>query len=132
MVFTNKLIIREVDKNTNVDSETILIIQCLVAVILGLIASVGMMPIFVLELIGVAYNISLKINANKEHRKAIRISYGIDRLSNIEALEEAYNRREALKVLEKENRFVLEEEIMLAQQLKEFEEIKENNNEVEG
>lgn len=98
----------------------------------GLIASVGMMPILVLEVLGVAYKLSQKINAEREHKKALRISYGIDVLSNIEALEEAYNRRQNLKKLEEDNKFKLEEEIMLAQQLEEIKEMKEGGNEIEG
>lgn len=98
----------------------------------GLIAAVGMMPILVLEMLGVLYRIVQKINADKDHRKALRISYGIDMLSNIEALEEAYNRRQALKKLEESNRFKLEEEIMLAQQLQEIQEMKENDDEIKG
>lgn len=98
----------------------------------GLIATVGLVPIFVLEVIGVIYNLKLKIHSNKEYKKALRISYGFDMLSNIDSLEEAYNRRQSLKLLEEENRQKLEEEIMLAQQLKDIQEIKEEANEIKG
>lgn len=98
----------------------------------GLIATVGLLPILVLEIIGVVYNLKLKVNTSKEYKKALRISYGLDVLSNIDALEEAYNRRQSLKLLEEENRQKLEEEIMLAQQLKDIQEMKEEANEIKG
>lgn len=59
----------------------------------GLIASVGLMPILVLELLGVVYKVKLASHARKEYQKAIRISYGMDIFSNIEKLEEAFNTR---------------------------------------
>ena len=99
----------------------------------GLIAAVGMTPILILEILGVIYKIGQKINSEKEHKRALRISYGIDMLSNIEALEEAYNRRQNIKKLEEENRLKLEEEIMLAQQLEQIKEMREeDNDEIQG
>jgi len=98
----------------------------------GLIAAVGMMPILVLVILGVCYKISLRVTSEKEHKKALRISYGIDMLSNIESLEEAYNRRLMQKNIEEKNRMALEEEIMLAQQLEEIREMQEGVDEIEG
>lgn len=63
----------------------------------GLIATVGLMPIFVLELLGVVYKIKLKAHEAKEYKKALRISYGLDMFSNIEKLEEEYNKRQLEK-----------------------------------
>lgn len=73
----------------------------------GLIASVGLMPILVLEILGVIYKIKLKAHETKEYKKALRISYGIDMFSNIEKLEEEYNRRqiEQIKHDEKSKEF---------------------------
>jgi len=99
----------------------------------GLIAVIGFMPILVLELMGVIYNIKLKVNASKEYKKALRISYGLDMYSNIESLEEAYNRRQQFKIISEENQKHLEEEIMLAQQLEEIKTIrKEMGDEIKG
>ena len=81
----------------------------------GLIAIVGAFPILVLEAIGVAYNIKMKTLKFKEYKKALRISYGFDMYSNIDALEEAYNRRMMLKELSKQKQEEIEEQIMVAQ-----------------
>lgn len=73
----------------------------------GLIASVGMMPILVLELLGVIYKIKLGAEERKEYKRALRISYGIDMFSNIEKLEEEYNKRKLIeeKHAEKEREY---------------------------
>jgi len=63
----------------------------------GLIATVGLMPILVLELLGVIYQIKLKAHDAREYKKALRISYGLDMFSNIEKLEEEYNKRQLAK-----------------------------------
>ena len=68
----------------------------------GLIASVGLMPILVLEILGVIYKIKLKAHETKEYKKALRISYGIDMFSNIEKLEEEYNRRQIEQIKHEE------------------------------
>lgn len=68
----------------------------------GLIASVGLMPILVLEILGVIYKIKLKSHETKEYKKALRISYGIDMFSNIEKLEEEYNRRQIEQIKHEE------------------------------
>lgn len=81
----------------------------------GLIASVGLMPILVLEILGVIYKIKLTAHENKEYKKALRISYGIDMFSNIEKLEEEYNRRQLLK--EKHNEKLKEYEKIFEKQL---------------
>lgn len=81
----------------------------------GLIASVGLMPILVLEILGVIYKIKLTAHENKEYKKALRISYGIDMFSNIEKLEEEYNRRQLLK--EKHNEKSKEYEKIFEKQL---------------
>jgi len=98
----------------------------------GLIASVGMMPILMLTILGVIYNIQLKVQTTKEYRKALRISYGFDMLSNIESLEDAYNRRLQLKKLEEENQFAKDEAILLEEQLKEIQQMREDSDEIEG
>lgn len=63
----------------------------------GLIATVGMMPILVLEILGVVYKAKVDAHERKEYKKALRISYGIDMFSNIEKLEEEYIRRKLLE-----------------------------------
>ncbi len=98
----------------------------------GLIASVGMMPILMLEILGVIYNLQLKIHTTKDYKRALRISYGFDMLSNIESLEEAYNRRLSLKKLEDENQFKKEEEALLQKQLVEIQEMREDSDEIKG
>ncbi|MBR2909775.1 MAG: DUF1538 domain-containing protein [Clostridia bacterium] len=93
----------------------------------GLIAIVGMMPILVIEIIGVVYKIKLYDISAKEYKKNLRIAYGMDMYSNIDSLEEAYNRRKALKEMEEEREKNIAEEIMIAQQLEVIKAIKEEN-----
>lgn len=93
----------------------------------GLIAIVGAFPILVLEAIGVAYNIKMKTLKSKEYKKALRISYGLDMYSNIDALEEAYNRRIMLKELSKQKQAEIEEQIMVAQAYEELQKEKESH-----
>ena len=64
----------------------------------GLIATVGMMPILVLVMLGVLYKIKVDAQSAKEYRKALRISYGIDMLSNVDKLEEEYTKRKLMKL----------------------------------
>lgn len=94
----------------------------------GLIAIVGMMPIFVLEVLGIVYKIKVNANSSRQYKKALRISYGLDMYSNIESLEEAYNRRRQLKEMQEENSQELEEQIVLAKQLEEIRAIREEDN----
>ncbi len=94
----------------------------------GLIAIVGMMPIFVLEVLGIVYKIKVNANSSRQYKKALRISYGLDMYSNIESLEEAYNRRKQLKEMQEENSQELEEQIVLAKQLEEIRAIREEDN----
>lgn len=93
----------------------------------GLIAIVGMMPILVIEIIGVVYKIKLYDISAKEYKKNLRIAYGMDMYSNIDSLEEAYNRRKAIKEMEEEREKNIAEEIMIAQQLEVIKAIKEEN-----
>lgn len=58
----------------------------------GLIGIVGMSPIIVLQFLGLFYKISMSAKERKEHKNAIRVSYGIDMYSNIEKLEAEYNK----------------------------------------
>ena len=94
----------------------------------GLIAIVGMMPIFVLEVLGIVYKIKVNANSSRQYKKALRISYGLDMYSNIESLEEAYNRRRQLKEMQEEKSQELEEQIVLAKQLEEIRAIREEDN----
>lgn len=94
----------------------------------GLIAIVVMMPIFVLEVLGIVYKIKVNANSSRQYKKALRISYGLDMYSNIESLEEAYNRRRQLKEMQEENSQELEEQIVLAKQLEEIRAIREEDN----
>ena len=59
----------------------------------GLIAIVGMMPVFVLGVLGVVYRIKLAGKAKRDFRLALRISYAERAYSNMDKLEEEYNRR---------------------------------------
>lgn len=94
----------------------------------GLIAIVVMMPIFVLEVLGIVYKIKVNANSSRQYKKALRISYGLDMYSNIESLEEAYNRRKQLKEMQEEKSQELEEQIVLAKQLEEIRAIREEDN----
>ena len=93
----------------------------------GLIAIVGMMPILIVEILGVIYKIKLHQISAREYRKNLRIAYGMDVYSNIDSLEESYNRRQALKDMEQERLSNIAEDIMIAQQLEAIKAIKENN-----
>ncbi|MBQ3158526.1 MAG: DUF1538 domain-containing protein [Clostridia bacterium] len=93
----------------------------------GLIAIVGMMPILVLEIIGVIYKIKLLDISAKEYKKNLRIAYGMDMYSNIESLEEAYLRRKELREIEEENKANIAEDVMIAQQLEVIKAIKEED-----
>lgn len=99
----------------------------------GLIAIVGMMPIITIEFIGVFYGAKLTVLSRKEHKKALRISYGLNMYSNIDSLEEAYNRRQALKKMQQESAEEFQEKILIAKQYQEVMQIKEaSDEEIEG
>lgn len=91
----------------------------------GLIAIVGMVPILVIEFIGVVYKIKLMDISSKEYKKNLRIAYGMDMYSNMDSLEEAYIRRQELKELEKDRETNIAQEIIIAQQLEAIKAIKE-------
>lgn len=93
----------------------------------GLIAIVGMMPILVIEILGVIYKLKIHRISAKEYKKNLRIAYGMDVYSNIDSLEEAHNRRQALKEMEAERKSNIAEDIMIAQQLETIKAIKENS-----
>lgn len=98
----------------------------------GLIAIVAMLPILVLEVLGIAYKIKLNASSNRAYKKALRISYGIDMYSNIESLEEAYNRRRILKEIEEEKQVEEEDTRLLEKQLEEAKMMKEDEHEIKG
>lgn len=98
----------------------------------GLIAIVGMMPILVLEIMGIVYKIKVDASSNRAYKKALRISYGLEMYSNIDSLEEAYNRRQALKQIQEENKAEEVEQEILQKQLEEIKQMKEETNEVKG
>ena len=93
----------------------------------GLIAIVAMMPIIVLEIIGVVYKLKLTNISRKEFKKNLRIAYGIDMYSNIDALEEAYLRKKALKEAEEQRVSNLEQDLLISQQKEMIKAIKEEN-----
>ena len=74
----------------------------------GLVAIVGMMPILVLEILGVIYKIKLKEKDRKSYRLALRISYGADVYSNMDALEEEYNKLVSKRDNQKNDESVLD------------------------
>ncbi len=98
----------------------------------GLIAIVGMMPILVLEVMGVIYKAKSNANNTRAYKKALRISYGLEMYSNIDSLEEAYNRRQALKQMQNEAKSQEAEQQILEKQLEEIKQMKEEQNEVKG
>lgn len=83
----------------------------------GLIAIVGMVPILVLEILGVIYKIKINAHSTKEYKRALRISYGLDMYSNIDSLEEAYNRRKFMESMKKEREDKKQEELILATEM---------------
>lgn len=70
----------------------------------GLIGIVGMCPIVVLQLFGLAYKFLLVGQRKKEHKRAINLSYSADMYSNIEQLEVEYKRLMEEKAYEKQKR----------------------------
>ena len=53
----------------------------------GVIALVGLMPIIVLQVLGIVYQVQLKSIARKRQKQALRIAYEMEMLSNIDALK---------------------------------------------
>jgi len=88
----------------------------------GLIATIAMMPVLVLSVLGMIYESKIKAAKRYDYKRALRISYGLDMFSNIEKLEEEYNAR-ALSIERHKEREKEYEEIFAnaAQQIKEAE-----------
>ena len=59
----------------------------------GLIAIVGMMPVFVLGVLGVLYRVKVAVKSRRDFRLALRISYAERALSNMDKLEEEWSRK---------------------------------------
>lgn len=97
----------------------------------GLIAIVAMLPILVLEVLGIVYKIKTNALSSRQYKKALRISYGIDVYSNIDSLEEAYNRRKLLKEMEQEKNEAIIEQKLLEKQLEDIKKAKEGDGEHE-
>lgn len=53
----------------------------------GFIAMVGMMPVLVLQIMGVVYNIKIYGIKKSKYKVALRIAYGADKYSNMDRLE---------------------------------------------
>ena len=67
----------------------------------GLIGIVGMMPIIVLQILGLVYRIELVIKTKKEQKRSFTVSYSAELYSNIEALEIEHAKLMKEKVYEK-------------------------------
>lgn len=63
----------------------------------GFIAMVGMMPVIVLELLGVIYNIQTIRAKKSRYKVALRIAYGADKYSNMEKLEARHKQLQQIK-----------------------------------
>jgi len=70
----------------------------------GMVAIVSMMPIIMIEALGVVYNIKVKAHEKRSYRVALRIAYGADAYSNMDALEEEHAKRLAQKERELNDR----------------------------
>ncbi len=68
----------------------------------GFIALVGMMPVLVLEIIGVIYNIKMYGIKKNRYKVALRIAYGADKYSNMERLEARHKKLMELKAKNEE------------------------------
>ena len=58
----------------------------------GMVALVSMMPILVVQVLGIIYVIKLKAYEKRAYKTALRIAYGADAYSNMDDLEEEYNK----------------------------------------
>ena len=63
----------------------------------GLIACIALMPILVLEILGASYQFKLKVRDANRYKKALQLSFGIDVYSNIDKLEDEYNKLQLAK-----------------------------------
>jgi hypothetical protein len=63
----------------------------------GFIAMVGMMPILVMEFMGVLYNIKLARIKKQSYKVALRIAYGAGKYSNMDNLEARYRQLKEAK-----------------------------------
>ena len=68
----------------------------------GFIAMVGMMPILVLQILGVIYNIKIYGIKKNKYKVALRIAYGADKYSNMEKLEARHKKLMELKAQNEE------------------------------
>ena len=68
----------------------------------GVIAMVGIMPIIVLQILGIIYKIKLKAIARKEEKHALRIAYEMDMLSETSKLRRECNKIKRQKAVENE------------------------------
>lgn len=59
----------------------------------GMIGIVSVSPIIVLQLLGLVYRFELKHKDKADHKYSVNLSYTMDMYSNMEALEEEYNRK---------------------------------------
>ena len=63
----------------------------------GFIAMVGMMPVLVLQILGVVYNIKIYGIKKSKYKVALRIAYGADKYSNMDRLEARHKKLMELK-----------------------------------
>ena len=68
----------------------------------GFIALVGMMPVLVLQILGVIYNIKIYGIKKNKYKVALRIAYGADKYSNMEKLEARHKKLMELKAQNEE------------------------------
>ena len=61
------------------------------------IAMVGMMPVLVLQIMGVVYNIKIYGIKKNKYKVALRIAYGADKYSNMDRLEARHKKLMELK-----------------------------------
>ena len=68
----------------------------------GFVAISSMVPIIVLEIIGIVYNVKVNGFVKRSKRIFARVSYGVDKYSNITKLEQRYKEIKEQKLNEKE------------------------------
>lgn len=99
----------------------------------GLIACIALMPILVVEMLGSTYQFKLKMRDSFRYRKALEISFGIDVYSNIDKLEDEYNKMQLAKELEMTKREQKANDKMIAKLQEEAGARKEDNgDEIQG
>ena len=71
----------------------------------GVIAIVSMMPIIIINALGVVYHVKIKAHEKRSYKLALRIAYGADAYSNMDALVEEHERlmMEKERALEMQN-----------------------------